>query len=82
MIFISTKWESVFPLVRVKGLAKNTSDYSPLLVDSGENSERGAKKFRFEKWWLEREREREREREGGDFKDIVKKARGATRARD
>jgi hypothetical protein len=74
MIFISTKWESVFPLVRVKGLAKNTSDYSPLLVDSGENSERGAKKFRFEKWWLERE--------GGDFKDIVKKARGATRARD
>jgi hypothetical protein len=63
-IFISTEWESAFPLVRVKGLAKNTSDHSPLLLDLGENCEKGVKKFRFEKWWLERE----------DFKDIVRKA--------
>jgi hypothetical protein len=27
----------------------------PLLLDLGENFERAKKKFRFEKWWLERE---------------------------
>jgi hypothetical protein len=63
-IFIFTEWEAAFPLVRVLGLAKSLSDHVTLLVDSGKNVVRAKKKFRFEKWWLERE----------DFKEIVRKA--------
>jgi hypothetical protein len=65
-IFISTAWEAAFPLVRVRGLDKSTSDHIPLLVDSGECYVGGKKKFQFEKWWLERE----------DFQEIVKRAWG------
>jgi hypothetical protein len=63
-VFASTDWEAAFPLVRVRGLPKCTSDHTPLLVDTGDNCVLGKKKFRFEKWWLERE----------DFKDVVRKA--------
>jgi hypothetical protein len=63
-IFISTSWESAFPLVRVSTLLKDISDHNPVLVDSGCNFSYGKKKFRFEKLWLER----------FDFKDVVLKA--------
>jgi hypothetical protein len=63
-VFITTKWEATFPLVRVVGLAKSISDHVPLLVDSGDDYRLGKKKFRFKKWWLERE----------DFKEVVEKA--------
>jgi hypothetical protein len=61
-IFVSTEWETAFPLARVLGLAKGVSDHSPLLLDSGDNYSISKQKFRF-KWSLERE----------DFKDIVHK---------
>jgi hypothetical protein len=63
-IFVSTSWESAFPLVRVTTLPKDISDYNPILVDSSTNFSCGKNKFRFEKWWLERP----------DFKDVVTKA--------
>jgi hypothetical protein len=62
-VFITTKWEAIFPLVRVLGLPKNISDHAPLLVDSRGNYRLGKKKFRFEKWWLKRT----------DFKEVVRK---------
>jgi endonuclease/exonuclease/phosphatase family metal-dependent hydrolase len=49
-VFITTKWEAIFPLVRVLGLPKNISDHAPLLVDSRGNYRLGKKKSRFEKW--------------------------------
>jgi hypothetical protein len=63
-IFISTEWEKAFSLVRVNSLAKGISDHTPLLIDTGDNCFAIKKKFRFEKWWLER----------ADFKEIVAKA--------
>lgn len=66
-IFVSTEWETVFPLANVACLAKEVSDHTPLLLDLGENLSRGKKKFRFEKWWIERD----------DFKKVVSKAWGA-----
>jgi hypothetical protein len=63
-IFISTEWEKSFPLVRVLCLPKSISDHTPLLVDSGENCTFGKKRFRFEKWWLER----------SDFRSMVERA--------
>jgi hypothetical protein len=36
-------------------MREKVSDHVPLLLDLGENFERAKKKFRFEKWWLERE---------------------------
>jgi hypothetical protein len=52
-----------FPLARVKTLDRLPSDHNPLLMDSGDSMARPKKKFRFEKWWLEKE----------SFKDVVKK---------
>jgi hypothetical protein len=63
-IFVSTSWEGAFPLVRVTTLPKDISDHNPILVESGTNFSFGKKKFRFEKWWLERP----------DFKEVVAKA--------
>jgi hypothetical protein len=63
-IFVSNCWESAFPLVRVIALRKDVSDHNPILVNSGNNFSCEKKKFRFEKWWLER----------SDFKDVVTKA--------
>jgi hypothetical protein len=51
----------------VLGLEKKVIDHVPLLLDSGENCERAKKKFRFEKWWLERV----------EFIDVVNKAWGS-----
>jgi hypothetical protein len=62
-IFMSTDWEVAFPLVRVLALHKNISDHNPLLVDTGVNCSIAKKKFRFEKWWLER----------SDFMNMVEK---------
>jgi hypothetical protein len=59
-VFISTEWEVAFPLVRALGLAKSTSDHTPLLVDSSENCVLGQKNL----GWLE----------GEDFKDVARKA--------
>lgn len=50
--------------MRVLGLAKSISDHTPLLVDTVGDCVGMKKKFRFEKWWLERE----------DIKKIVDKA--------
>jgi hypothetical protein len=47
----------------VTALAKSISDHVSLLVDTKENYSGVKKKFRFEKWWLERE----------DFREVVKK---------
>jgi exonuclease III len=37
MIFISTKWERTFPLVRVTSLEKSISDHTPLFIESADN---------------------------------------------
>jgi hypothetical protein len=49
--------------MRVVALPRGISDHTPLLVDTGDNQSFG-KKFRFEKWWLER----------ANFREIVSKA--------
>jgi hypothetical protein len=63
-VFITTDWEAAFPLVRVKALNRLPSDHNPLLVDTGDNMSFGKKRFRFEKWWLEKD----------TFKEVVQKA--------
>jgi hypothetical protein len=50
----------------VTTLTKGISDHNPLLIDLGDNCSFSKKKFRFEKWWLERD----------DFKEVVSKAWG------
>lgn len=55
IIFITTDWDANFPLARVKALNRLPSDHNPLLVDTGEDFSRPKKKFRFEKWWLEKD---------------------------
>ena len=37
-IFITTDWNSAFPLARVKALDKLPSDHNPLLLDAGTNN--------------------------------------------
>jgi hypothetical protein len=61
---VSTEWAGSFPLVRVNALPMEISDHTPLQLDSRSNITFGKKKFRFEKWWLER----------ADFTKVVKKA--------
>jgi hypothetical protein len=63
-VFASIDWERAYPLVRVFALPKGISDHTPLLVDTGGNQTFGKKKFRFEKWWIER----------ADFREVVTKA--------
>jgi hypothetical protein len=63
-VFASPNWEMAYPLVRVTALPREISDHSPLLDDTSGNQRFGKKKFRFEKWWLER----------ADFKEVVVKA--------
>jgi hypothetical protein len=67
-IFASTDWECAYPLVRVYALPRGISGHIPHLIDTGSNQSFGRKKFRFEKWWLER----------ADFRDVVRKAWGTT----
>jgi hypothetical protein len=50
--------------MRVVALPRGISDHIPLLVDIGDNQSFGEKKFRFEKWWLER----------ANFREMVSKA--------
>jgi hypothetical protein len=47
----------------VSALSKGISTHNPLLVDSGDNCSISKKRFRFEKWWLER----------SDFNELVSK---------
>jgi hypothetical protein len=54
-VFITTGWEASYPLVKVSCLPKCISDHTPLLLESGDNCSVGRKKFKFEKWWLQRE---------------------------
>jgi hypothetical protein len=63
-IFVTTEWESAFPLARVKALERPPSDHNPLLVNSGDNTHFGKKRFRFKKCWLEKD----------NFRDLVIKA--------
>lgn len=63
-LFVTTDWGMTFPLARVQGLCKQGSDHVPLVVNLGVNDSFGKKKFRFEKWWLERD----------DFKPLIVKA--------
>jgi len=51
-IFVSTDWDSGFPLASVKCLDRFPSDHNPLVLDTGPNVFFGKKRFRFEKWWL------------------------------
>lgn len=59
--FVTTDWDTCFPLATAKALFKDNSDHYPLLIDIGNNVTFGKKIFRFEKWWMER----------AEFKDIV-----------
>jgi hypothetical protein len=63
-VFVTTDWEAAFPLARVKALERPPSDHNPLLVNLGDNVCFGKKKFRFVKWWPEKD----------NFRDIVVKA--------
>jgi hypothetical protein len=63
-VFVTTDWEAAFPLASVRALDRLPSDHSPLLLNTGDNAHFGKKKFRFEKWWLEK----------AEFKEIVSKA--------
>ena len=54
-IFVTTSWEVVFPLTRVRALDRLPSDHNPLVLDSGDNVSFGKKHFCFEKWWLEKD---------------------------
>lgn len=63
-IFVNSAWEANFPLVTVKALERPPSDHNPLLLDTGNNMCFGKKRFRFEKWWLEKE----------SFRSMVEKA--------
>lgn len=53
-VFVNTAWEANFPLVTVKALERPPNDHNPLLIDTGTNMCFGKKRFRFEKWWLEK----------------------------
>lgn len=55
MIFVTTDWESDFPLARVKSLDRQPSDHNPLMLDTGDNGYFGKQIFCFEKWWLQKE---------------------------
>ena len=63
-IFVSGLWDAAFPLSSVKAQDRFPSDHNPLVLDSGTNTCFGKKRFRFEKWWLEKE----------SFSRIVEKA--------
>lgn len=63
-VLVSTEWDSAYPFARVKSLSKECSDHTPLFVEVGMNVAHSKKRFRFEKWWLEKE----------DFSEIVRKA--------
>ena len=63
-IFVSTEWDSGFPLASVKCLDRFPSDHNPLVLDTSSNVFFGKKRFRFEKWWLYQD----------GFFDTVKKA--------
>jgi hypothetical protein len=54
-IFVSTEWKAAFPLASVKALDRLPSDHNPLLLTSGDNVSFGKKRFRFEKWRLEKD---------------------------
>ena len=54
-IFVTTSWEAIFPLTRVRALERLTSDHNPLVLDSRDNVSFGKKRFHFEKWWPEKE---------------------------
>lgn len=58
-VFVTTDWESNFPLTRIKALSRLPSDHNPLLLDTGEDLSRHKKRFRVERWWLEKESFRE-----------------------
>jgi hypothetical protein len=61
---VTTEWERAYPLVRITTLPKGISDHTPLLLNAGDNYSFGKKKFRYEKWWMERD----------DFRGMVDKA--------
>jgi len=66
-VFVSGLWDDAFPLSSVKALDRFPSDHNPLVLDSGANTCFDKKKrFRFEKWWLEKE----------SFGSVVEKAWG------
>jgi hypothetical protein len=63
-IFVTTTWEALFPLVSVRALDRHPSDHNPLVINSGDNVSFGKKRFRCEKWWLEKD----------SFQEMVAKA--------
>lgn len=62
-VFVTTAWEAAFPLASVKALDRYPSDHNPLVINAGDNVI-FRKRFRFKKWWLEKE----------SFRGMVEKA--------
>jgi hypothetical protein len=59
-ILMSVDWEQKFPLASVQALPRSGSDHTPLLLDTGEQSNIGNKvEFSFELSWLKQEGFRE-----------------------
>lgn len=56
--------EAIFPLVNLRILEGPPSDHNPLLLNTGDRACFGKKRFRFEKWWLEKD----------TFREMVEKA--------
>ncbi len=60
-ILTSTDWESKYPLVSVHALDRGVSDYTPLLLDTGEAAFAGnLKQFKLELSWFLRDNFHER----------------------
>ena len=55
-ILVSTDWEQNFPISTVEALTRELSDYTPLLLDTGNAAHRGNNHlFKFELGWLTRD---------------------------
>jgi hypothetical protein len=51
-IFVSTDWDSKFPLSLVRAIPNSGGDHTPLIIEFGVSPPPVQKLFRFEKWWL------------------------------
>ena len=53
-VFMSSEWETMFPLCSLVAETILGSDHSPLILSSGEEFKKRSPRFFFEKGWLER----------------------------
>lgn len=54
-IFVTTDWECKYPMCYAQTLLRIASDHSPIILDSGENSQQRPRQFFFEQQWLTQE---------------------------